>query len=126
MSLPKAYQTRIGAEGVRLSGGQQQRISIARAILKDAPIVIFDEATSYADIENEHKIQIALQNLLKGKTTIMIAHRLYTIRNADKIIVFQDGSVTEQGTHEELVKKDGVYSRMWDACTKSAFGKEEI
>lgn len=126
MSLPKAYQTRIGAEGVRLSGGQQQRISIARAILKDAPIVIFDEATSYADIENEHKIQIALQNLLKGKTTITIAHRLYTIRNADKIIVFQDGSVTEQGTHEELVKKDGVYSRMWDACTKSAFGKEEI
>lgn len=89
MGLPKGYQTRIGDEGVKLSGGQQQRISIARAILKDAPIVIFDEATSYSDIENEHKIQLALQNLLKGKTTIMIAHRLHTIRDADKIVVFR-------------------------------------
>lgn len=105
MGLPKGYQTRIGDEGVKLSGGQQQRISIARAILKDAPIVVFDEATSYSDIENEHKIQLALQNLLKGKTTIMIAHRLHTIRDADKIVVFQDGTVAEQGTHQELVKK---------------------
>ena len=109
MGLPKGYQTRIGDEGVKLSGGQQQRISIARAILKDAPIVIFDEATSYSDIENEHKIQLALQNLLKGKTTIMIAHRLHTIRDADKIVVFQDGTVAEQGTHQELVKRRRIW-----------------
>ena len=85
-----------------MSGGQQQRISIARAILKDAPIVVFDEATSYSDIENEHKIQLALQNLLRGKTTIMIAHRLHTIRNADYIVVVLDGKVGEQGTQDEL------------------------
>ena len=109
-----------------LSGGQQQRISIARAILKDAPIVIFDEATSYSDIENEHKIQLALQNLLKGKTTIMIAHRLHTIRDADKIVVFQDGTVAEQGTHQELVKKGGVYGRMWEIYTQATIGKEAV
>lgn len=126
MSLPKGYQTRIGDRGVKLSGGQQQRISIARAILKDAPIVVFDEATSYSDIENEHKIQIALQNLLKGKTTIMIAHRLHTIRNADRIVVFQDGAVVEQGTHKELVEKGGVYGRMWDIYTQAAVGKEAV
>ena len=126
MGLPKGYQTRIGDEGVKLSGGQQQRISIARAILKDAPIVIFDEATSYSDIENEHKIQLALQNLLKGKTTIMIAHRLHTIRDADKIVVFQDGTVAEQGTHQELVKKGGVYGRMWEIYTQATIGKEAV
>lgn len=126
MSLPKGYQTRIGDRGVKLSGGQQQRISIARAILKDAPIVVFDEATSYSDIENEHKIQIALQNLLKGKTTIMIAHRLHTIRNADRIVVFQDGAVAEQGTHKELVEKGGVYGRMWDIYTQATVGKEAV
>ena len=126
MGLPKGYQTRIGDEGVKLSGGQQQRISIARAILKDAPIVVFDEATSYSDIENEHKIQLALQNLLKGKTTIMIAHRLHTIRDADKIVVFQDGTVAEQGTHQELVKKGGVYGRMWEIYTQATIGKEAV
>lgn len=101
-------------------------IFIARAILKDAPIVIFDEATSYSDIENEHKIQLALQNLLKGKTTIMIAHRLHTIRDADKIVVFQDGTVAEQGTHQELVKKGGVYGRMWEIYTQATIGKEAV
>ena len=116
MGLPKGYQTRIGDEGVKLSGGQQQRISIARAILKDAPIVV----------ENEHKIQLALQNLLKGKTTIMIAHRLHTIRDADKIVVFQDGTVAEQGTHQELVKKGGVYGRMWEIYTQATIGKEAV
>ena len=126
MGLPKGYQTRIGDEGVKLSGGQQQRISIARAILKDAPIVVFDEATSYSDIENEHKIQLALQKLLKGKTTIMIAHRLHTIRDADKIVVFQDGTVAEQGTHQELVKKGGVYGRMWEIYTQATIGKEAV
>ena len=126
MSLPQGYATRIGDEGVKLSGGQQQRISIARAILKDAPIVVFDEATSYSDIENEHKIQVALQNLLKGKTTIMIAHRLHTIRNADQIVVFQDGMTAEQGTHKELLDKGGVYSQMWDAYTQTTVGKEAV
>ena len=124
MGLPKGYQTRIGDEGVKLSGGQQQRISIARAILKDAPIVVFDEATSYSDIENEHKIQLALQNLLRGKTTIMIAHRLHTIRNADKIFVFQDGKVVEQGTHDELIASGSTYSHMWDTYTRETIGEE--
>ena len=114
-SLPNGYQTKIGGHGVKLSGGQQQRIAIARAILKDAPIVIFDEATSYSDIENEHKIQLALQNLLKNKTTIMIAHRLHTIRDADNIVVFRDGMVAEQGRHDELIAADGYYSEMWSA-----------
>ena len=94
--------------------------------MKDAPIVVFDEATSYSDIENEHKIQLALQKLLKGKTTIMIAHRLHTIRDADKIVVFQDGTVAEQGTHQELVKKGGVYGRMWEIYTQATIGKEAV
>ena len=124
MSLPNGYLTQIGDEGVKLSGGQKQRVSIARAILKDAPIVVFDEATSYSDIENEHKIQLALQNLLQGKTTIMIAHRLHTIRNADHIVVFEDGKAVEQGTHDELVAKDGRYSHMWDTYIREMMGKE--
>lgn len=120
-SLPGGYETKIGEEGVKLSGGQQQRVAIARAILKDAPIVIFDEATSYSDIENEHKIQLALETLLKGKTTIMIAHRLHTIRSADNIVVFDGGRVGEQGRHDELLAMEGNYSRMWRAY----LGKEE-
>ena len=99
-------------------------MEIARAILKDAPIVVFDEATSYSDIENEHKIQLALQNLLRGKTTIMIAHRLHTIRNADKIFVFQDGKVVEQGTHDELIASGSTYSHMWDTYTRETIGEE--
>ena len=124
MSLPNGYLTQIGDEGVKLSGGQKQRVSIARAILKDAPIIVFDEATSYSDIENEHKIQLALQNLLQGKTTIMIAHRLHTIRNADHIVVFEDGKAVEQGTHDELVAREGRYSHMWDTYIREMVGKE--
>ena len=124
ISLPNGYLTQIGDEGVKLSGGQKQRVSIARAILKDAPIVVFDEATSYSDIENEHKIQLALQNLLQGKTTIMIAHRLHTIRNADHIVVFEDGKAVEQGTHDELVAREGRYSHMWDTYIREMVGKE--
>ena len=124
MSLPNGYLTQIGDEGVKLSGGQKQRVSIARAILKAAPIVVFDEATSYSDIENEHKIQLALQNLLQGKTTIMIAHRLHTIRNADHIVVFEDGKAVEQGTHDELVAREGRYSHMWDTYIREMVGKE--
>ena len=124
MSLPNGYMTKIGDAGVKLSGGQKQRVSIARAILKDAPIIVFDEATSYSDIENEHKIQLALQNLLQGKTTIMIAHRLHTIRNADHIVVFEDGKAVEQGTHDELVAREGRYSHMWDTYIREMVGKE--
>lgn len=118
-TLPKGYDTKIGEEGFKLSGGQKQRISIARAILKNAPIVIFDEATSYSDIENEHKIQTALKNLLKDKTVIMIAHRLHTIYDANKIIVFEKGEIVEQGTHKRLLEINGYYSKMWASYMKN-------
>lgn len=118
-TLPKGYDTKIGEEGFKLSGGQKQRISIARAILKNAPIVIFDEATSYSDIENEHKIQTALKNLLKDKTVIMVAHRLHTICDANKIIVFEKGEIVEQGTHKRLLEINGYYSKMWASYMKN-------
>ena len=118
VSLPEGYDTRLGEGGVKLSGGERQRICIARAILKDAPLIIFDEATSYTDIENEYKIQRALENLLKGKTVIMIAHRLHTIVGADKICVFDRGEIAEQGTHGELLQRRGLYYQMWEAYGK--------
>lgn len=114
MSLPEGYNTLLGEKGIKLSGGEKQRISIARAILKNSPIVILDEVTSYSDIENESKIQQALRNLLKGKTAIIIAHRLYTIKNADKIVVLNHGKIVEQGNHEYLMNKAGVYRHLWD------------
>lgn len=112
-SLPNGYQTNIGEAGIKMSGGERQRICIARAILKNAPIIIFDEATSFTDGENEHKIQLALGELLKGKTTIMIAHRLHTIIHADQICVFDNGEIKEIGKHEELLAKHGLYEKMW-------------
>lgn len=117
MKLPNGYQTHLGEDGVKMSGGEKQRICIARAILKDVPIIIFDEATSFTDEENEHKIQMALETLLKDKTTIMIAHRLHTIINADQICVFEEGEIAEKGTHNELLVRQGVYSRMWHDYT---------
>lgn len=117
-SLPNGYDTHLGAAGVKLSGGEKQRICITRAILKDAPIIVFDEATSFTDIENEHKIQLALGNLLKGKTTIMIAHRLHTIVNANNICVFQNGRIVEMGRHSDLLQKNGVYAEMWRVYTQ--------
>lgn len=113
MSLPADYDTVMGESGVKMSGGEKQRICIARAILKDAPVVIFDEATSFTDIENERKIQLALNELLQNKTTIMIAHRLNTIKHADQICVFDQGRIVERGTHEELVRRNGTYSKLW-------------
>ncbi|MDT2827237.1 ABC transporter ATP-binding protein [Enterococcus devriesei] len=113
MSLPAGYDTVMGESGVKMSGGEKQRICIARAILKDAPMVIFDEATSFTDIENERKIQLALNELLQNKTTIMIAHRLNTIKHADQICVFDQGRIVERGTHEELVRRNGTYSKLW-------------
>ena len=113
MSLPDGYATKMGTEGVKFSGGERQRLCIARAILKDAPIVVFDEATSFTDGENEHKIQLALNKLLEGKTTIMVAHRLHTIMDAAKICVFKAGRIVEEGTHQTLLEKNGEYARLW-------------
>ena len=111
--LPQGIDTVIGAKGVYLSGGEQQRIAIARAMLKNAPILILDEATAFADPENEAVVQRAFERLSKGKTVIMIAHRLTTIRNADRIFVLREGHVEESGTHDSLVEQNGLYARMW-------------
>ncbi|PHQ71029.1 MAG: ABC transporter permease [Sneathiella sp.] len=113
-TLPKGYDTIVGSDGVRLSGGQKQRISIARAMLKDAPILLLDEATSALDIESERKVQLALQHLMKGRTSLVIAHRLSTILNADSINVVVDGAVVETGTHDQLIEKNGVYADLYN------------
>ncbi|MBR6273866.1 MAG: ATP-binding cassette domain-containing protein, partial [Lachnospiraceae bacterium] len=117
--LPNGIHTVIGEKGTYLSGGEQQRITIARAVLKDAPILILDEATAFADPDNETRVQAAFEELSKNKTLIMIAHRLSTVMNADRIFVMDDGKCVESGNHEELMKKNGLYRRMFDEYTKS-------
>ena len=117
-AMPDGYNTIIGERGVKLSGGQRQRISIARAVLKDTPILILDEATSSVDTETELLIQQALERLMKGRTTIIIAHRLSTIRNADKIVVLEGKEILEQGTHEELLAINGLYKRLYTVQEK--------
>ena len=112
--LPDGLDTVVGNGGTYLSGGENQRIALARAVLKDAPIIILDEATAFADAENEHQIQLAFEKLTKGKTVLMIAHRLSTIQNADLILVFKDGKIIERGTHDALVSADGTYASMWN------------
>jgi subfamily B ATP-binding cassette protein MsbA len=112
--LPNGFDTVIGESGARLSGGERQRLSIARAILKNAPILILDEATSSLDTESEHEVQQAIENLVQSRTTFVIAHRLSTIRNADRIIVIQDGAIVEEGTHDLLLSLDGVYKMLHD------------
>jgi subfamily B ATP-binding cassette protein MsbA len=114
MELPAGYETVIGEKGVRLSGGERQRIAIARALLKNAPILILDEATSALDSESESLVQSALQNLMSGRTVVVIAHRLSTVRRADRIVVIENGSIADIGTHEELMQKLGTYRRLYD------------
>ena len=112
MQSEKGYDTVIGEAGLRLSGGEKQRISIARAFLKNAPIVLLDEVTANVDAENEAKIQAALQELLKDKTVIMIAHKLTSLRNAGQILVLENGHIVQCGRHEELIKEEGLYRKL--------------
>ena len=123
--LPNRLDTIVGNGGTYLSGGENQRIALARAILKDAPIIILDEATAFADAENEHQIQLAFEKLTKGKTVLMIAHRLSTIQNADLILVFDEGKIIERGTHDDLLAANGKYASMWNDYQTSIHWKVE-
>ena len=122
-SLPDGYDTVIGEGGATLSGGEKQRISIARAMLKDAPIIIFDEATANVDPENEDKLQKAMEALMKDKTILMIAHRLKTVQKADQILVLDGGHIAQKGTHDELAGQDGLYRDFLDARKEAASWK---
>ena len=121
--LPNGYDTLVGERGVKLSGGQRQRVAIARAILKDAPILVLDEATSALDSESEALIQEALTNLMKGRTSIVVAHRLSTIAGLDEIVVLSEGRIVEKGSHHELLKAGGEYKKLWSRQS-GAFLKE--
>nr|MBP9891763.1 ATP-binding cassette domain-containing protein [Planctomycetota bacterium] len=122
-TLPQGYDSIVGERGIKLSGGQRQRLSIARALLKDAPILVLDEATSSVDTETEREIQQNLAKITQGRTALVIAHRLSTIRNAHRILVLKDGALAEEGTHEELVSKGGVYADLW-AVQSGSIGQE--
>jgi ATP-binding cassette subfamily B protein len=133
-SLPQQYDTVVGERGVKLSGGERQRIAVARAMLKNPPILIFDEATSALDSNSEHAIQRELNRLSKNRTTLIIAHRLSTIVDADEILVLERGHIVERGSHADLLKKRGFYSRLWllqqrmdrDNAARAAEHTEEV
>jgi subfamily B ATP-binding cassette protein MsbA len=129
LRLPEGYDTQIGERGARLSGGERQRLAIARALLKDAPILVLDEATSALDTENEAQVQAALATLMQERTVLVIAHRLSTVRRADRIAVMENGQITELGSHEELLARGGMYRRLYqlqfgehDAAAVAAVG----
>lgn len=127
--LPNGYDTVLGEDGVHLSGGEAQRISIARAIVRNAPVLVLDEATAFADPENEQMIKMALRRLMKGKTVIMIAHRLGTVKDADAILVMENGKLAETGTHQSLMEKNGLYADMWERYTQTlswGVGRKEV
>lgn len=113
LELPQGYDTLVGERGIKLSGGQRQRISIARAFLKNAPIILLDEATSALDTLSEAAIQNSLEKVMEGKTAIIVAHRLSTIKNVDEIYVMDNGSIVDRGKHEELIKVDNIYSKLY-------------
>ena len=123
MALPDGYQTIIGEGGASLSGGEQQRISIARAIMKDAPIIILDEATANVDPESETELTAAIEELTKEKTIIMIAHRLKTVRHADQIFVIDNGKIVQHGTHQELIRENGIYRTFVEGRQEAASWK---
>ena len=111
-TFSQGYQTLVGERGVRLSGGQKQRVAIARALLKNPKVLILDEATSALDAETEHLVKEALEHLMQGRTTLIIAHRLSTVQKADRVLVLQDGRIAEEGPHAQLIEKDGLYRRL--------------
>ena len=125
ITFENGYNTSAGDDGAKLSGGQRQRIIIARALLRNAPILILDEATAYADMENQHKIQKSLEELCKDKTLIVIAHRLSTVTGCDQIIVMNNGTVAATGTHGELLKQSPLYAKLWDTHEQSRNWKLE-
>ena len=118
--LPEGWETNIGEDGHRLSGGQRQRIAIARAVLKDAPVLVLDEATSNVDNETEAALQRSIERISRDRTTLIIAHRLSTVRNADTIAVMERGQITEMGSHDDLVSQEGLYARLWAVQTGEA------
>ena len=124
-ALPDGYNTYVGERGVKLSGGERQRVAIARAILKNAPILVLDEATSSLDSESESYIQDALETLMKGKTVIVIAHRLSTILKMDRILVIDDGKVSADGTHEALLAEGGLYQKLWNIQAGGFIGEDD-
>jgi ATP-binding cassette, subfamily B, bacterial len=125
-ALPERYQTYVGERGVKLSGGERQRVAIARAILKNAPILVLDEATSSLDSESEALIQDALHTLMQGKTVIVIAHRLSTIMRMDRILVLQKGTIVADGTHDELLRNGGLYQKLWSIQAGGFLTEEEL
>jgi ATP-binding cassette subfamily C protein CydCD len=123
VSFPDGYDTMVGERGMQLSGGQRQRLSIARAALKDAPILILDEATSHLDAVNEQQVRAALKQLMEGRTTLVIAHRLSTVRDADRIVVLDSGRLVEQGDHRQLLASGGLYAQLVQTQLVSASGR---